>query len=68
MNTLQAETGRSSLVLEENNPVPDYTNLAFYGIHTLNFIDRANETTDRLVTNLSKVRAEAALQSEIKVQ
>jgi len=68
MNTLKAEAGRSSLVLEENNPAPAYAILAFYGIHTFNFIDRANETTDRPVTNLSKVRAEAALQFEVKVQ
>jgi len=65
MNSLKAETGRSSLVLEENNPAPGYANFTFYGIHTFKFIDRANETTDSPVANLSKVQAEAALQFEI---
>ncbi len=68
MSTLKAETARSSLVLEENNPAPTYSKFTFYGIHTFRFIDRANETTDSPLTDLSELRAEAAPQFEIQVQ
>ena len=45
MNSLKAESSRSSLVHEENNPAPGYANFTFYGIHTHKFIDWAKTTT-----------------------
>ena len=68
MNSLKAESSRSSLVHEENNPAPGYANFTFYGIHTHKFIDWANKTTKGPVGLLPNEQAEAALQCEIEVQ
>jgi catalase len=31
--------------LAANNPPPSYANSAYYGIHTLKFLDQGNQTT-----------------------